>query len=386
MVKLRDSEKVMTQITDGATVLKNNESTPDNRYRNLFENALEAILLADDNAKYIDANPAACGLLGYQRSELLDLHLWNITTQSNQVDGLKLWQDFIKTGTQTGEYQLTTKDGKTIAVEYRAVANFLPGQHLSFLRDITTSRKATAETHKLQAELAHVARISTVGEMASGLAHEINQPLSAINNYAKGCIKRLENEEIDTNKLSQTLVRIAAQAERAADVVRNLREFVSKGELQGETADINELIQEALVLEQTDARQSGVAICCNLSPNLPEVIVDRIQIQQVVLNLIRNSVEALVDKGTDNRLIEINTNYNDESTGIIVEICDNGPGLDQEILDHLFEPFYTTKPLGMGMGLAISNTIIENHGGLMSAKQNGDNGLTVQFTLPLEKK
>jgi PAS domain S-box-containing protein len=355
------------------------------RYRSIFKNNLEAILVMDDNAKLIDANPAACKLLGYSHGELMDLHMWNITSFRNQIDGIQLWQDFMKTGTQSGEYQLTRKDGKTVPVEYRAEANLLPGQHLSMLRDITAAKQAQEEMRKHQSKLAHVARISTVGEMATGLAHEINQPLTAIINYARGCINRLKKNDIGLPEMSDSLSRIAEQAERAAEVIHNLRQFVSEGDLRGEVSDINRLINETLVLIQAEARQHEVRIHCGLANDLPEVMVDPIQIQQVVLNLIRNSIEALSTTDSEQRSITVKTSRNLDKE-IAVEISDNGPGLDQEALDHLFEPFFTTKATGMGMGLAISQTIIETHGGLLSAVPNGGQGLSVQFTLPLERK
>ncbi len=246
-------------------------------------------------------------------------------------------------------------------------------------------RQSDEQSRMLRDELAHVARISTVGEMASGLAHEINQPLAAISNYTKGCIRRIEKNDIDIDELSAALTRITAQAERAAKVIQNLREFVSKGELQGERFDINALINEALVLVQSDARQHQVSINLKLAEYLPEVVVDRIQIQQVVLNLVRNGIEALSGSDISRRSIMITTLKNNDEE-IEVGISDNGPGLNHEILDHLFEPFYTTKPTGMGMGLAISQTIIESHGGVMHAEPNGHQGLSIRFTLPLERK
>jgi PAS domain S-box-containing protein len=357
----------------------------EDRYHSLFNNNLEAILITDNNAKIIDANPAACKLLGYSHQELMDLHMWNITSFRNQIDGIQLWRDFMKTGTQSGEYRLTRKDGKTVTVEYRAEANFLPGQHLSMLRDISAAKQAEEEMRKHQSELAHVARISTVGEMATGLAHEINQPLTAIINYARGCINRLNKNDIGLSELSDSLSRIATQAERAAEVIHNLRQFVSEGDLQGEASDINKLIKETLVLIQAEARQHEVSIRCELANDLAEVVVDPIQIQQVVLNLIRNSMEALSTTDSEERSIMVKTSRN-QNNEIAVEVSDTGPGLNQEVLDHLFEPFFTTKATGMGMGLAISQTIIETHGGVLSAAPNDSRGLSIQFTLPLERK
>jgi two-component system sensor histidine kinase TtrS len=244
-------------------------------------------------------------------------------------------------------------------------------------------RKRVEESDRLhQAELAHVSRVSTMGELASGLAHELNQPLAAITNYARGCARRLETGSVEQHELLEATLRIVDQAERAAAIIQRLRGFLRKKESAHTVIDINATVGETVELFSSEARKNGVTVRMNLAPRLPPTHADMIEIEQVILNLMRNGVEAMADVEPEHRELVISTGMSNEDS-ISVDVRDNGHGLSDEERMHLFEPFYTTKTHGTGLGLSISRSIIEAHGGNLQVTPNADRGLTVRFTLPV---
>ncbi len=238
------------------------------------------------------------------------------------------------------------------------------------------------QTRQRQAELAHVARLSTLGEMASGIAHELNQPLTAIASYASGCVRRLECGQDDRQALAEVLARIAAQAERAGEMILRLREFVRKGESRRSLVDVNPLIRDVVGLLGAEAKRTDVGIQLELADDLPRVWADGIQIEQVIVNLIRNGLEAISSTGNGMRRLTVQTAaYGAERVEVTVR--DTGKGLSPDAIEHLFTPFYSTKLEGIGMGLSISHSIIEAHEGRLWAVSNPDGGATFQFTLPI---
>ncbi len=232
-------------------------------------------------------------------------------------------------------------------------------------------------------ELAHVARLSTVGELASGLAHEINQPLAAISNYVQVCIGELQSGCWDNDELIDTLGRVSDQCHRTSEIIRRLRHFLVKGEPRRSVIDVNHIVQEAVDLVQTDARSRQVKINLDLNKQLTPIEADGIQIEQVILNLAKNSLESMSDNPVDQRRLTIRTAQL-SGNGVKVVVRDTGHGLPAGPASKVFEPFFTTKPRGMGMGLSISRTIVEAHGGRMTATPNPDCGVTFQFTLPID--
>ncbi len=233
-----------------------------------------------------------------------------------------------------------------------------------------------------QAELAHVSRVSTMGELASGLAHELNQPLAAITNYARGCARRIDRGRIEQHELLEATLRIMDQAERAAAIIQRLRNFLRKKESARSIIDINATVGETVDLFASEARAHDIIVKMNLAPHLPPVHAEMIEIEQVILNLMRNGMEAMAEMTTDQRELVITTGMSNDDY-ICVDVHDNGHGISEEDRMHLFEPFYTTKQNGMGLGLSISRSLIEAHGGKLQVLPNADRGLTVQFTLPV---
>jgi C4-dicarboxylate-specific signal transduction histidine kinase len=254
--------------------------------------------------------------------------------------------------------------------------------HEHYRQERTRAAEVLEETRarQHQAELAHAARLNTLGEMAAGLAHELNQPLAAIVNYARGCALRLRAGEVDREQLIEVIEEMSEQALRAGEVLRRIREFARSGELHRERLDPNELVREAARLAAVDARRLGVAMHLEPCADAPAVDVDRIQVEQVILNLVRNGFEAM--QGAPRRPRELAIRTSTTALGDIeIAVSDTGAGLPEDVAVRVFDPFFTTKPDGLGLGLAISRTIIEAHGGRLWAS-NGSPGATFRFTLP----
>jgi C4-dicarboxylate-specific signal transduction histidine kinase len=252
---------------------------------------------------------------------------------------------------------------------------------LSMITDVTARKRAEDQARRHEAELAHVARLSTVGEMASILAHELNQPLSAIANYAQGCIQRLAANRGTSETLTEAMTQAAAEAERAGAIVRRIRSFVRKGEAERLVVDANSIVRDAVEFVTPEARRRNMVIRLALGEGLPPTAADKIQIEQVVLNLVRNAFDAMIDAPANLRTVTIGTRLVD-SNAICVSVSDTGNGLGQIPDTSVFEPFFTTKPNGLGIGLTISRSIVEAHGGRLWVEPTRRRGATFVFTLP----
>jgi two-component system sensor kinase FixL len=249
-----------------------------------------------------------------------------------------------------------------------------------FIRDLTEREESAARLQEIQGELARLARLNELGEMASTLAHELNQPLAAIANYTQGCVRLLRNmDDAVAVRMKEALEETARQSLRAGGIIRHLREFVMRGETEKAPEDIRKLIEEAGALALVGSRERGVRSVFDFSPGVATVMVDRVQIQQVLINLMRNAMEAMRD--SERRELVIRTSSGDEGS-VIIEVSDTGPGISDEIAARLFQPFVTSKPGGMGIGLSISRRIVEAHGGELSASRNAEGGATFRFSLP----
>src|SRR3954447_21443866 len=249
-----------------------------------------------------------------------------------------------------------------------------------FVRDLTEQQQTQARLQELQSELVHVSRLSAMGEMASTLAHELNQPLAAISNYMNGS-RRLLGASTDPNrsKIESALDRAAEQAIRAGQIIRRLRDFVSRGESEKRVESLSKLIEEAGALGLAGSREQGVQLRFSLDPRHDQVLVDRVQIQQVLVNLFRNALEAMA-QSPNRELVASNKPVADDM--IEIAVADTGSGIADGVKQKLFQTFFTTKDTGMGLGLSISRSIIEAHGGRMWAETNASGGATFRFTLP----
>lgn len=252
---------------------------------------------------------------------------------------------------------------------------------LNVLMDITDRREAEEGQRQLRAALAHLCRLSVAGEMAAGLAHELNQPLTAIINYSEACVNLLRTGRAGTGELIAAIESIAEQGQRAGAIIRHLRGFIRQAPLQQVPVNLDGLIREAIGYVAAEARQEKVSLRVELTESLPEVEVDAVQIQQVLVNLLRNSIEAMAGPVSGQRAITIRTARTADEA-ITVTLHDTGPGLAEEVREQLFYPFVTTKAQGMGLGLSISKSIIEAHGGRLWAACNTGTGATFHFTVP----
>jgi two-component system, LuxR family, sensor kinase FixL len=259
------------------------------------------------------------------------------------------------------------------------------------VREIPAAPKAPADgvgsAHDpmvaLHGRLLNVSRMATIGEMAAGLAHELNQPLTAIANYAHACERLLTRPGTDPNELREALRQIAAQTNRAADIIRRLRDLARARQGERLPVEVNALVEELHELMRTDASLHGVELSLDLAPGLPEVAADAGQIQQVVLNFLRNSLEVLTAQPVAHPRIAISTSVTD-GHGVQLTVCDNGPGLSPEMTKRVFDPFFSTKENGTGLGLAISSTIARAHGGTVGYRANTPSGACFYIALPTQ--
>lgn len=284
------------------------------------------------------------------------------------------------------KFRIYWPDGSLHHLMLRGKVDYEEGKPMRMLGvcwDITEQIQIEEKLSIYRERMAEVARSSSLGEMASSLAHEINQPLAAITAYIKGCINRIEHKKTLTPEIIEILHETALQAERAGEVIHRIKNFLHKGELFYETVDINRIIEEALHMMQSEFQRYDIQIIHMPKETLPHIRVDKIQLQQVILNLARNAMEALLESNTIAPQITIESNW-DGLSRVLVKILDNGPGFSEETAEHLFDLYFTTKSQGMGLGLAICHSIIEAHSGQLSAETLAAGGACFQFDLPIQ--
>lgn len=235
----------------------------------------------------------------------------------------------------------------------------------------------------LNGRMLRVARLATIGEMAAGVAHELNQPLTAIANYAHACDRLLGRPEADLAEVRQALREIASQVVRAGEILRRLRSLARSQPIERASTDINSVITEILQLIQSDARVHGAELVLELADGLPPVSIDRVQIQHVILNLVRNGLEALAESGSNAPQVKIGSGC--RGSDVEVSVCDNGPGLEAQTIERMFDPFFSTKESGTGLGLPISHTVVSAHGGTLGYRTNQPNGACFYVLLPAEE-
>jgi len=229
--------------------------------------------------------------------------------------------------------------------------------------------------------LAHVTRVMTMGELAASIAHEVNQPLAAVVTNANACLRWLAGTTPNLDEAREALGRIIRDGKRAGGVIGRIRALVKKSGSEQVCLDINEVVQEVVGLIQSEIQKNGVVLRMQLAADVLPVLGDRVQLQQVIINLVMNGIEAMASVTDRSRELFIRSRQH-ESDKVLVAVQDSGIGIDRQNLEKIFDAFYTTKPQGMGMGLAISRSIVENHGGRLWATANEDRGATFQFTLP----
>jgi C4-dicarboxylate-specific signal transduction histidine kinase len=256
---------------------------------------------------------------------------------------------------------------------------------LGISEDITERKRAEDEARRQRNELAQLGRVIIMGEMATSLAHELNQPLTVISGCAQVCLKKLRSERSKPEELLESMEQVNEQAERANQIIRRARSFIQREEQERGEIDVNEAIRNIADLLHSDAREHGAGIELELAAALPTVVADPFQIQQVILNLVHNGMEAMSEVRPALRHLTIHTSVSGDDA-VEIAVCDQGQEMPTEVLDRVFDPFFTTKSTGLGMGLSICRSIIESHGGRLWATSDGEIGTVFRFTLPASDK
>jgi two-component system sensor kinase FixL len=361
------------------------------RLYSILDTVPDAIVVIDAQGIIQSFSPAAERLFGYASAEVVghNVKILMPTPYRETHDG------YIERYLRTGERRIIgigrvvtgrRKDGETFPMELQvgeftfAGARYFTG----FVRDLTERQEAERRVQDLQAELLHASRLSVMGQMASTMAHELNQPLTAVTNYLEAGRQLLASGTGSTERLNEMMEKAIAQAQRAGDVIRRLRGFVSKGETERRIQNLNQLVEEALALALVGARQRGVRTSLELDHTLPPVLVDHVQVQQVVLNLVRNAVEAM--EQVERRELTVGTRAVPEQGMAEVIVADTGPGIAPELADRLFQPFVTTKATGMGLGLSICREIVEAHHGRLTTAPVSSGGTVFRLTLPIASR
>jgi len=284
----------------------------------------------------------------------------------------------------TREVRALRSDGTEFTAELAVglIHGSEPRRFVGFIRDISDRQRSEDKARQMQDRLTLFGRISTMGEMAAGIAHEINQPLTAIATYAQACQRLLADPSaVHTDDIRQSLQQIENQALRAGEVIRRLRSFVKNREVRREPTDPNRLLDDLLTLAQTDTRHHNIRIHVEQGDHLPQIQADPVQIQQVILNLVRNAIDAMADLPHERRELQLRTRR-DEHGDVEFMVADRGPGLTEAAKTELFNPFFTTKSAGTGLGLAISLSIVRAHGGKVWYRPNEHGGAIFFFSLP----
>ena len=363
------------------------------RWRTAFESSAIGIIMADFAGRFLAANRAFRSMLGYTEQELYRLTFVDLTYEEDREENLKLVRELVEGKRQhfQMEKRYRRKDGLLLWV--RSNVALVPGMDgvapfwFAVVENIT-QRKRIEEELRLQMEvvqttqvqLARVSRLTTMGELAASIAHEVNQPLTAITNNSNACLRLLADHNLEPEVLRRTLEQIVADGTRASAVMAGIRTFIMKAPSEKKELDINEVIQEVLALTGRELDENRVLLERQLTKHLPLVLGDRVQLQQVLLNLIMNGIEAMTVVANRPRLLWVESRI-DESRNVIVAVRDSGTGLGLEA-DRIFTPFFTTKANGMGMGLSISRSLVESHGGRLWATPNSPHGAVVYLTLP----
>ena len=356
--------------------------------QSILDTVPDAMIVIDEKGIVRSFSSAAETLFGYSAAEAVgrNVRMLMPTPYREQHDG------YISRYLDTGERHIigigrvvvgARRDGTTFPMEL-SVGEMRSAERryfTGFVRDLTERQQTEARLQELQAELVHISRLTARGEMASALAHELNQPLSAIANYVKGSHRLLAaRTDPEAERLRGALDKAGEQALRAGEIIRRLRAFVQRGETETQLESVGKLVEEASALALVGAKQHGVRVRFSLDPQADLVYADKVQVQQVLLNLLRNAIEAMAESDCPRRELSVGARRKGDDM-VEVSVADSGPGISPDIAAQLFQPFITTKPSGMGVGLSISRTIIEAHGGNLWVEDNPGGGALFRFTV-----
>ncbi len=356
--------------------------------RAIVETSPDGLITIDQKGIIQSFNPAAQKMFGYRADQVIGRNVSCLMPSPDRERHDGYLARYLRTGEKRiigigREVRAQRSDGTAFPVELAVGEVVADGHRLfaGFLRDVSARRDAEQRLHDLRSELLHVSRLSEMGEMASGLAHELNQPLTAIINYMQACRRLFPDSALaDTSRIGELIEKAVAQAERAGQIIQHLRRFIARGETERTAEEIGSVVHDAANLALIGASERGIAATFDLAQGLPLVMIDKIQIQQVIINLVRNSVDALSETGHGEITIRTRRAGPDS---VEIEVSDTGPGLDDEVARRLFQPFVTTKPGGIGIGLSICRSIADAHDGKLWATGNPGGGTIFHLALPL---
>jgi len=353
------------------------------RQANLLEQTHDAIIVWEFPGMIIFWNRGAEQLYGFSREEAIGRHSHELLRTLHPLPTAVFEADLEREGEWKGELTHTVRDGRKILVESRHVLIREPDGRRLVLetnRDITERKQAEGALRQAQADLAHVSRVTTMGELTASLAHEVNQPIAAAITDANTCLRWLTRDHPDLEEAREAASRMAKDATRAAEIISRVRLLFQKGTPQRGLVDVNEVIREMIVLLNSEAIRYLTSVTTELAADLPQVMGDRVQLQQVVMNLIMNGIDAM--KGVDGTRELAIKSQPAENKQLVISVSDTGVGLPPQHADQIFNAFFTTKLHGTGMGLSISRSIVESHGGRLWAADNSPRGATFFLTLP----
>ena len=357
------------------------DQTADPRLAAIVESSDDAIIAKDLNGVILSWNRAAERLFGYTASEVFGRPI-TVIFPPDRIEEEAVILDRIRRGETVDHYETARrrKDGQIISVSatispIRDASGMIVGAS-TILRDLTRRNARDQRIQELQSELAHVQRLNELGQVVSTLVHEVNQPLTAISNYVNAC-RRLVTTG-DEERVQSALERIADQANRAREIVQRIRDFVKKRDVKMRAENLSQVIEEAIALTRTSVGDTGLTLDTQIDPAGLQVEIDKIQVQQVLFNLLRNGIEAM--QGQQRRELVVATNP--VQGGMVqISVADTGPGLPDEVRKRLFQPFVTTKASGMGVGLSVCRAIVEAHQGRLWADDNPGGGTVFRFTV-----
>jgi two-component system sensor kinase FixL len=352
-----------------------------------FHHAPIGMATIDLSGKIVSINQAFCSMLGYEENELIDVELATLTHPDDAITAKRLKRLLLdgKKAFIREEKRYLKRDGSLIfgIVRYSLVRDST-GKPLLIVAQIvnrTDQMKAEREIRQHRESLVEVARLGTMGEMAAGIAHELNQPLTAISNYAQACQRLIHDDAITADDLDEIMAKINVQARRASQVISGLRSFVKKRQVTRRPTDIHRLLSEVVMMAELDTNANGIPLNLDIARSLPQVQADPVQLQQVLLNLIRNAIDAMLACEDRDAGIRISARAVKDDD-VVISVEDHGPGVSDEIGARLFDPFFTTKKDGLGIGLSFSKSIVEDHGGDLAFGPGRSGGAIFSVTLP----
>jgi two-component system sensor kinase FixL len=381
--------KAWGRLLSRAGLPDRDEQRSDEKFRLAVEASPNGIVLVDRDGRIVLVNTETERLFGYARKELIgrDAHVLVPArfrgAQPHHGSGFLAAPEARATGAGRELFALR-KDGTEFPVEIglSPIQSAEGELVLTVIVDITARKRAEAEAVRQRSELAHLSRVTMLGELSGSMAHELNQPLTAILSNAQAAQRFLAQDPIDLDEVRAILADIVEQDKRAGEVIRRLRMLLKKGEVQQQPLDVNDVVQDVLKLIRSDLQNHGVTARTALALDLPAVSGDRVQLQQVLLNLVMNACDAVNGNAPVDRRVVVRTELSAEEV-VRVSVSDRGEGIAPGALEQVFAPFFTTKAQGLGLGLSVCRSIIAAHGGKLWAANNPDRGATFLFTLPV---